>query len=75
MTNLSKFYADGDWHIVEEILRDCFSSLKYAPSEDTSPEDFKAQVLSNKKMLDAIEKFLAQAKVFNQEKTSGNPWE
>ena len=73
--NLAKFYNDPDWVIVEDILKECYSSLKYSPDESLAPADFKAQVLANKKLKDAVDKFLSQAQVLSNSNTSDNPWE
>lgn len=75
LPNLSKFYGDPDWVLVENIFLDMLKSLSYAPDSSTNPTDFKAQVLANKKLRDAVLNFLAQAKVINQEVTKINPWE
>lgn len=75
-TNLAKFYQDPDWVMVEEILKDCYSTLKYTPDEDTQPADFKAQMLANAKLKSAVDRFLAQAKIVSTEESSNsNPWE
>jgi hypothetical protein len=72
--NLSKFFADPDWVLVEEILRDCLLELGQPPADSVAPSDFKAQTLAKRKLCEGVEKFLLQAKVFTKQEKSSNPF-
>lgn len=65
--NLAKFFQDPDWVLVEEILRDCLKTVSYHPESTTAPTDFKAQVLANKRLYNAVLEFLGNAKVINSD--------
>jgi hypothetical protein len=73
--NLSKFYADGDWIIVENIIKNCFKKFAYELDESLSPEDFKAQTLANKKLIEAINEFLLESKIYTAPVAYKNPFE
>jgi hypothetical protein len=70
----AKFYEDGDWNLVEEVLLDCLSQVAYHPESSTAPTDFKAQVLANKRLKTAVDTFLAQAKVIKSQEVEKNPF-
>jgi hypothetical protein len=72
--NLEKFFLDPDWVKVEELLLDCLQEISFTPDSSTSPTDFKAQVLANKK----LKEFLVQSKLVSSksiEERSVNPFE
>ena len=71
---LSKFYEDGDWNLVEEIILDGLRTVTYDVDSTVSPTDFKAQTLANKRLRSAMETFLAQAKVLKDSKIGTNDW-
>jgi hypothetical protein len=71
---LAKFYEDGDWNLVEEIILDGLKTVTYEVDSSVAPTDFKAQTLANKRIRQAMENFLAQAKVLKQQSPSGNEW-
>lgn len=73
--NLSKFYGDPDWLLVEEILKDCLAKVSYHPDTQTAPTDFKAQTLANKRLYDAVMEFLSQAKVVGAAAPNKNPFQ
>ena len=76
MSNLAKFYQDSEWHLVENVIKDCFKELAKEPDESLAPADFKAQILANKKMLEGIQEFLGQAKLLTHVNLkSNNPFE
>lgn len=76
LNNLPKFYTDPDWHIVEDILVECFKDIYKEPEESLAPADFKAQVLANKKLQDSVSNFLESAKLTSRLKNkSKNPFE
>jgi hypothetical protein len=73
--NLSKFYGDPDWVLVEEILKECLAKVSYTPESTTAPTDFKAQTLANKRLYDAVMEFLTGAKVVGAASPNRNPFE
>lgn len=72
--NLSKFFADPDWIIVEEILLDCLKELGEPPADSVAPSDYKAQTLAKRKLKEGVEKFLTEAKVLTGQAKEKNPF-
>jgi len=70
----NKFLADPEWNLVGEVIQEALESVAYLPEATTSPTDFKAQVLANKRIKKAIETFLVQAQVLQQTETEKNPF-
>ncbi len=59
MQNLSKFFNDPDWAIVEGMLADYINEELNDDIPDTlAPADYKAQILANRRVRKALEKFL-----------------
>jgi hypothetical protein len=71
---LAKFYEDGDWNLVEEIILDGLRTVTYEVDSTVAPTDFKAQTLANKRIRQAMETFLAQAKVLKDSNVGKNDW-
>ena len=71
---LAKFYEDGDWNLVEEIILDGLKTVTYEVDSSVAPTDFKAQTLANKRLRSAMETFLAQAKVLKDSNVGKNEW-
>ena len=71
---LAKFYEDGDWNLVEEIILDGLKTVTYEVDSSVAPTDFKAQTLANKRIRTAMENFLAQAKVLKDSNIGTNDW-
>lgn len=74
MVNIpNKFLQDPEWKIVEQCIQDALDSVDMVPDSSTSPTDFKAQVLANKKFRRAMEDFLGQVGVVIKS-ADKNPW-